>query len=889
MKRTETKAAKRQGKGASRIIGAEVSTFEGSGSRGVVYPRFSHEAAVRFYSSWAYIASNLVAMECARVPLRLYVRGRKAKSLYRTAAIKRDQRAYLTGRAKSRPTLNVIRKAAYMGDDMVEVTEPHPAIEVLQRANDFANGYDMTVLRWIYLQLTGNAYMHPVYDGAMGVPSQVWLLPSHWVEVKPSKQSLIAGYLFGSDSFNKVPLETEEVIQFKLPNPDSVYYGRGRVEAAWSALGLHTAKRETDTANFQNRGRPDWLLVVENATSQPQIDQFQADMDRRVRGTKKSGRVLAVGGQVKAQQLNFPPDEIGDSDRVLDEISSTWGVPRAMLTGNMNVSGGGSEQADRNFLRGTVHPLLCLDEQRLNEAWLPLFDVGEDAVLAYDNPVPEDKAFELDRVTKLTAGGVITYNEARSVEGFDPVTEDIADQLLFNGRPLGAEATPQFGLNIAQAVPAAPQVQDIETTQDAVLNGAQVTAATAIVQSVAAGEMPRDAGIGQLEVLFNLSTEQAERIMGSAGTSTPTTPNPNPAAQAAREVEQTAPEPATEVIEKAMRDGFMAKLDQFQHEWSTKNEIPCKCGACANAKPIIAAVKPDTSLGLFLAAAFPTGLDMKADATDTEREGEPVAVGVRMYRAVAGILGEYGARVDAILESPEIHADGGEVVVKRNDAEALKQIEDAINEMGGRIGESIRPMIEQVIATGGENAIAQVRAMIERAGLTVPSFTTGNPAVPAAARSFTEKLAGEVSQATLDTIRGHVAKGIELGEASADIAKRVRESGSFSPERAEAIARSESARAYGKGAIEGWKGSGVVEGKRFQLSVGACPVCEAFAAHVGDTVFGLDAAFLPKSGTVTSTSGETLLVNNYADVDGGAIHVNCRCWMEPVLIETEQT
>lgn len=49
------------------------------------------------------------------------------------------------------------------------------------------------------------------------------------------------------------------------------------------------------------------------------------------------------------------------------------------------------------------------------------------------------------------------------------------------------------------------------------LNGAQVVAATGIVKSVELGELPRDSGIGQLKILFNLTTEQAEEMMGSAG------------------------------------------------------------------------------------------------------------------------------------------------------------------------------------------------------------------------------------------------------------------------------------------------------------------------------------------------------------------------------------
>jgi (2Fe-2S) ferredoxin len=45
-------------------------------------------------------------------------------------------------------------------------------------------------------------------------------------------------------------------------------------------------------------------------------------------------------------------------------------------------------------------------------------------------------------------------------------------------------------------------------------------------KTVAQGEIPRDAGLGQLAVLFNLTPEKAAELMGSAGTKTPTTPNP---------------------------------------------------------------------------------------------------------------------------------------------------------------------------------------------------------------------------------------------------------------------------------------------------------------------------------------------------------------------------
>lgn len=61
----------------------------------------------------------------------------------------------------------------------------------------------------------------------------------------------------------------------------------------------------------------------------------------------------------------------------------------------------------------------------------------------------------------------------------------------------------------------APAKGDPENLAAVTLNGAQITAATAIVKQVASGEMPRDAGVNQLMTFLNLSQKQAEDVMGS--------------------------------------------------------------------------------------------------------------------------------------------------------------------------------------------------------------------------------------------------------------------------------------------------------------------------------------------------------------------------------------
>ena len=84
-------------------------------------------------------------------------------------------------------------------------------------------------------------------------------------------------------------------------------------------------------------------------------------------------------------------------------------------------------------------------------------------------------------------------------------------------------------LSLSNQPPVESTNQNIQVTKEAVLNGAQIQAASGIVSAVSHGDIPRDSGIGQLEVLFNLTRAQAEAIVGSAGNPRiATTPNPRP-------------------------------------------------------------------------------------------------------------------------------------------------------------------------------------------------------------------------------------------------------------------------------------------------------------------------------------------------------------------------
>lgn len=404
-------------------INSSVNFLDGIGFNGCKPRPFDHDLAVRQCSNWIYAAAMLNAQAVASVPLRLYVRKRAGSKLFKTATVSTRQRQHLLGdnHQQSRPSRHVMHKAAEWGDQFEQVIDRHPVLDLLHQVNPHQNGFELTVLRMLYLQITGNCYLHPVMDDVLQRPCELWLMPSQWTRIIPSKVNFIDGYSYGQNPLEQVTFAANHVIHFRLPNLTDMHYGMGRLEAVWSALGLHDAKRQMDIARFDNHARPDYLLIVKQGASADALDRFEKQIDSKLRGPKNSGKFITITGDVQAMPLNLPVDLIGDSDRVLEEIAAGFGVPISkMLTNNPNRAN--AEVSDQAWLRDTILPYCQMDEEKLNERLLPMYGIEEDAFLAYDNPVPEDKTFQLNRRSRYVSAGIMTVNEARREEGLDPVT-----------------------------------------------------------------------------------------------------------------------------------------------------------------------------------------------------------------------------------------------------------------------------------------------------------------------------------------------------------------------------------------------------------------------------------------------------------------------------------
>ena len=143
------------------------------------------------------------------------------------------------------------------------------------------------------------------------------------------------------------------------------------------------------------------------------------------------------------------------------------------------------------------------------------------------------------------------------------------------------------------------------------------------------------------------------------------------------------------------------------------------------------------------------------------------------------------------------------------------------------------------------------------------------------------RMAQSVSDSLAERVSNIIRVGIEETATGTDVIGLLEEAG-FDENRAQTIARTESARAYTDGQNAAWEASGVVKGKTWLVSPYACEFCEAAAKEFGEKSVGVKDAFYERGSTITGASGATMALD-FDDTSGPPLHPNCRCSLLPVI------
>lgn len=207
-------------------------------------------------------------------------------------------------------------------------------------------------------------------------PVQLWPVVPTRVKIVPDPERFIRGYIFEGQGV-RIPVQPEEVLHFKLPNPTNDYYGLSPLAAARLAVYTDIQAQKYQAQFFENSAIPGGLLIPDHAISPANMQHLRQQWLEMHRGVSSAHRVA-----VMPYGLKYQPIVISQADAQFiesmklsrDQIREIYRVDDIMLgRGNM-MTQNGADVARTAFYQDVLFPLLALVEEKINKQLAPLID-----------------------------------------------------------------------------------------------------------------------------------------------------------------------------------------------------------------------------------------------------------------------------------------------------------------------------------------------------------------------------------------------------------------------------------------------------------------------------------------------------------------------------------
>ena len=382
-----------------------------------------------------------------------------------------------------------------------------------------------------HLELRGKAFAEIVRDGR-GIPVELWPIHPDNIKIDVS----ISGRLVYTYIPTGYPFQAEKILHFRGLGSNGID-SYSPVALAKESIGLGLAAQEYGARFFGQGTNMGGFIQHKGTLSDEAWDRLRTDLNQKYLGLEKTHGLIILEEGMEYQKIGLSNDDaqfLETRKFQVSEIARWFGMPPHMIGDLEKATFSNIEQQSIEAVQYTWRPRVVRLEQEINMKLLP---PGEYVRFSLEGLLRGDIKSRYEAYKIGVINGWLSADEVRSLEDMNPQPDGmgqifLAPTNMTNKAKYLPEAEDPEGSDPAGANAAAAAVDD--TGAGVTLNGAQVQAATAIVMAVAAGELPRNAGIGQLKILFNLSQSQAEELMGSAGDGSKLTPNKAPETNPAR-------------------------------------------------------------------------------------------------------------------------------------------------------------------------------------------------------------------------------------------------------------------------------------------------------------------------------------------------------------------
>ncbi len=311
-------------------------------------------------------------------------------------------------------------------EDRTEVTS-HLALDIWNKPNDFYTRQEFVETVQQHVDLTGEGWLVVGRDKRATIPLSLWPIRPDRMSVVPDPTEFLRGYLYRGPDGEQVPLELDEVIQLRMPNPLDPYRGMGPVQSILTDLDAVKYTAEWNRNFFLNSAEPGGIIEVDKRLSDDEWLEMTTRWREQHQGVAQAHRVAVLEqGKWVDRKYSQRDMQFAELRAVSGEvIREAFGFPKPMLGSSDDVNRANAEAAEVVFGRWLVVPRLERWKGALNNDFLPLFgSAARGLEFDYVSPVPEDAAaVNAERASKATAAK--TYIDA----GFTAVSVQEALEL----------------------------------------------------------------------------------------------------------------------------------------------------------------------------------------------------------------------------------------------------------------------------------------------------------------------------------------------------------------------------------------------------------------------------------------------------------------------------
>jgi HK97 family phage portal protein len=285
-------------------------------------------------------------------------------------------------------------------EDREEVTS-HAALDLWNTpVPDFLDQNDLIEACQQHTDLTGEGWIVLTKVGKL--PIGMWPVRPDRMRPVPSRQKFIGGYIYTSPDGEEVPLDLDQVLRLKYPNPNDIFRGMGPVQAILADIDSSRYSAEWNRQFFLNGAEPGGIIEFDQMLSEPDYEKMVRRWREQHQGINNAHRVALIeAGHWVDRKFSQKDMQFAELRQLSDDkIRQAYGFPKAALGDTEDVNRANAETADVIFAKQLTIPRVERWKRMLNFRLLRMYGDEKRYEFDYDSPVPENEELENETLLK---------------------------------------------------------------------------------------------------------------------------------------------------------------------------------------------------------------------------------------------------------------------------------------------------------------------------------------------------------------------------------------------------------------------------------------------------------------------------------------------------------